>query len=272
MEVVVQIPPVMAPLGPAFTQTPRCRTAQSTASQVQHSLTCFKGYNTLRIQEMGRSAGLHRRAERQPESKNRQDHRFCSQPHHRIAGHKGFRARQTKSAGHLARAIGSVKPKATGRQATSQLSCSWELLFHPCRLAGGLGYLQAQCSELERHIAGRPEPLGPSPQGIAGINFAVFSEHASSITLVLFKEDGSPWQEFDLDPKTHRTGNIWHAEVASCPLVSVATSKDSYHILKLSLAGHRAGLIITLRQSLSATMQAFTMQACSQTSKDLCCS
>ncbi|KAK9865482.1 hypothetical protein WJX84_005686 [Apatococcus fuscideae] len=70
-------------------------------------------------------------------------------------------------------------------------------------------------------LPGRPEPLGPSPGGSKSMNFAVFSQHATSVTLILFKEDGSQWQEYVLDPGTHRTGDVWHAEVSNCPLAGV---------------------------------------------------
>lgn len=53
------------------------------------------------------------------------------------------------------------------------------------------------------------------------MNFAVFSQHATGVTLVLFKEDGSEWEEYALDPAIHRTGDVWHAEISNCPLVSL---------------------------------------------------
>lgn len=57
---------------------------------------------------------------------------------------------------------------------------------------------------------GMPSPLGATPEP-AGINFAVFSKHATSVTLVLFAPDGGESiAEFPLDPKLNRTGHIWH--------------------------------------------------------------
>ncbi len=57
---------------------------------------------------------------------------------------------------------------------------------------------------------GKPLPLGASAhQG--GVNFAVFSRHATSLTLVIFaSEEGAILQEFRLDPRFHRTGDVWH--------------------------------------------------------------
>jgi glycogen operon protein len=54
-------------------------------------------------------------------------------------------------------------------------------------------------------------PLGATvaPQGI---NFALFSQQATIVTLLIFLPwEGAPVLEFLLDPSVHRTGNIWHA-------------------------------------------------------------
>jgi isoamylase len=58
---------------------------------------------------------------------------------------------------------------------------------------------------------GRALPLGAT-QERGGINFAVFSEHATGVTLVLFGPGiQDPLAEFPLDPRFNRTGHIWHA-------------------------------------------------------------
>lgn len=60
---------------------------------------------------------------------------------------------------------------------------------------------------------GQPLPLGATitPEGL---NFAVFSRHATSLTLVLFeKAQQRPVAEILLDPKVNRTGDIWHIHV-----------------------------------------------------------
>jgi isoamylase len=58
---------------------------------------------------------------------------------------------------------------------------------------------------------GSPEPLGPNvtPQGI---NFAIHSASATRIELLLFDNiaDRRPSQVISLDPKTNRTGDVWH--------------------------------------------------------------
>ena len=64
-------------------------------------------------------------------------------------------------------------------------------------------------------LTGHAEPLGPSelPGSKPGINFAVFSEHATSVTLELYNSDGSGAASFPLE----RTGNTWHVGVAGLP-------------------------------------------------------
>jgi len=61
---------------------------------------------------------------------------------------------------------------------------------------------------------GTPLPLGATLHR-DGINFAIFSKHATAVTLVLFYPgDEEPLIEFPLDPQSNRTGQIWHALVA----------------------------------------------------------
>jgi isoamylase len=60
---------------------------------------------------------------------------------------------------------------------------------------------------------GTPLPLGVSMVR-GGINFSLFSHHAEAVTLVLFGGGGEPVYELPLDPRFHRTGNVWHAYVA----------------------------------------------------------
>ena len=64
-----------------------------------------------------------------------------------------------------------------------------------------------------RITRGHPLPFGATPMR-GGINFAVFSKHASSISLVLFSPNcEQPIAELRLDPKYNRTGDVWHAFV-----------------------------------------------------------
>jgi len=65
---------------------------------------------------------------------------------------------------------------------------------------------------------GRPLPLGSS-RAPNGINFAVISRHAESVTLVILPEDGGmrPLAEIPLDRKANRTGDHWHIRVDGLP-------------------------------------------------------
>jgi glycogen operon protein len=60
---------------------------------------------------------------------------------------------------------------------------------------------------------GSPSPLGSSVQR-DGVNFAIFSRHADSMSLVLFDAARpEPEAEIPLDRRFHRTGDIWHVLV-----------------------------------------------------------
>jgi glycogen operon protein len=61
---------------------------------------------------------------------------------------------------------------------------------------------------------GRALPLGAVPTE-GGVNFAVFSRHATSISLLLFEsgEPGSPFEEIRLSKQKNRTGDIWHCHI-----------------------------------------------------------
>jgi len=61
------------------------------------------------------------------------------------------------------------------------------------------------------HATGSPIPLGVYSQE-GGINFTLFSRHATRVFLLLFNrpEDSNPSQTIELYPQHHRTGDIWH--------------------------------------------------------------
>lgn len=65
--------------------------------------------------------------------------------------------------------------------------------------------------------------MGPSPIAdlAPGINFALFSQHASRVTLELFRTDGLPLQSFPLDPSVNKTGDIWHVAIEKLPLKGI---------------------------------------------------
>jgi glycogen operon protein len=60
---------------------------------------------------------------------------------------------------------------------------------------------------------GHPLPLGATLQR-GGINFAVFSRHATEMTLVLYPPgESTAALELPLDPRQNRTGDVWHVLV-----------------------------------------------------------
>ncbi|MGW8229281.1 MAG: glycogen debranching enzyme, partial [Gammaproteobacteria bacterium] len=58
---------------------------------------------------------------------------------------------------------------------------------------------------------GVPLPLGAHQQG-TGINFSVFSRHATEVSLLLFgdPQDHVPTSTITLHHQSNRTGDIWH--------------------------------------------------------------
>ncbi len=71
-----------------------------------------------------------------------------------------------------------------------------------------------EISETGEVRVGIPLPLGAHRLG-DGVNFALFSRHATRVYLELFErpEDDTPCREIYLDPIRHRTGDIWHVWV-----------------------------------------------------------
>jgi glycogen operon protein len=62
-------------------------------------------------------------------------------------------------------------------------------------------------------LRGHPLPFGATRLH-GGVNFSVFSRHATGITLVLFAPgDPEPLLELPLDAELHRTGDVWHVFV-----------------------------------------------------------
>lgn len=66
---------------------------------------------------------------------------------------------------------------------------------------------------------GRSHPLGATPDA-HGVNFVLFSEHATSVELLLFNaaNDPQPLQTITLDPRQHRTFHFWHAYIPGLPV------------------------------------------------------
>ncbi len=62
--------------------------------------------------------------------------------------------------------------------------------------------------------AGLPRPLGASPRD-GGVNFALYSEHATAVELLLYARagDAQPAQVIRLEHRQHRAVNTWHVFV-----------------------------------------------------------
>ena len=63
--------------------------------------------------------------------------------------------------------------------------------------------------------AGRAQPLGATVDA-NGVNFSVYSEHATSVQLLLFADHDEqlPSQVIDLDPEVNHSFHFWHAHVS----------------------------------------------------------
>jgi glycogen operon protein len=66
---------------------------------------------------------------------------------------------------------------------------------------------------------GHALPLGVH-EHCGGVNLAIFSRHASAMSLLLFDqpEDEAPRLTVELDPRRHRTGDVWHVWLAGLQL------------------------------------------------------
>ena len=69
----------------------------------------------------------------------------------------------------------------------------------------------AQVSERTDVRIGVPSPMGTHEYG-GGVNFAIFSRHATRVRLELFDHpmDAKSAMAIDLDPSRNRTGDVWH--------------------------------------------------------------
>jgi isoamylase len=66
---------------------------------------------------------------------------------------------------------------------------------------------------------GDPLPIGGAHQYGDGVNFVLFSRHATRVRLEFYRNasDSSPTKIIDLDPARHRTGDVWHVWVRGIP-------------------------------------------------------
>ena len=68
--------------------------------------------------------------------------------------------------------------------------------------------------EPQRSMPGASSPLGATP-GPGGVNFSVFSKHATGVELLLFDhvDDPEPARAIPIDPAANRTYHYWHVFV-----------------------------------------------------------
>jgi isoamylase len=74
-----------------------------------------------------------------------------------------------------------------------------------------VGMRAAPVSRQETATIGDPYPLGPTITD-TGVNFSIFSAHATQVCLLLFDSEDSPKASriVSLDPALHRTAHYWH--------------------------------------------------------------
>ena len=66
---------------------------------------------------------------------------------------------------------------------------------------------------------GNRYPAGATPSP-GGVNFSIYSRHASHVELLLFEnaDDPQPFQVIPLEARTHRTFFFWHVFVIDLPV------------------------------------------------------
>jgi isoamylase len=80
------------------------------------------------------------------------------------------------------------------------------------------GKATASSAPGHRISRGVPLPMGATIRR-QGVNFSIFSSHATSCALVLFHPGAQdPYVEFALDPHANRTGDVWHVFVEGVDL------------------------------------------------------
>ncbi|KAJ3693124.1 hypothetical protein LUZ60_012219 [Juncus effusus] len=119
------------------------------------------------------------------------------------------------------------------RSSKITFASGWQPIFKKARQIENIKYpslkihaKQSSESLLEKEMessfensVGSPFPLGVS-ESEEGINFAIFSKHAFSVTLFL-KYENSESFEISLDPQRNRTGDIWHICLERLPRAGV---------------------------------------------------
>lgn len=103
------------------------------------------------------------------------------------------------------------------------LEISWQPgLPHFSQQSSRHCHICTSCFDAQFTNAGTPEPLGPSlGPSKKGVNFALYSEHATAVALEIFTEEDNSVHEIMLDPKKHKTEHVWHVLVDTLPASGV---------------------------------------------------
>jgi glycogen operon protein len=107
----------------------------------------------------------------------------------------------------------STRSSSAGREPADHMSDRRSRSGAPrARPVAPVGDATALASAAPRE--GTSAPLGATPSA-AGVNFSVFSRHATGVELLLFDtaDDGHPARTIRLDPATDRTYHYWHVFV-----------------------------------------------------------
>ena len=74
-------------------------------------------------------------------------------------------------------------------------------------------------SEVGDVQTGNPLPIGGAHEQGGGVNFVLFSRHATGVRLEFYQnpDDSFPSRIIDFDPVRHRTGDVWHVWVRGIP-------------------------------------------------------
>ena len=122
---------------------------------------------------------------------------------------------------------------------------------------------------------GVAHPLGAVPDE-HGVNFSLFSEHATSVELLLFAQHDAPepFQVILMDPIQHRTFHFWHVYVRGLrpgihyayrlggPHVDVHRTGDRFHRNKVVLDPYTRGISTSLWNRADASGSSDNVRTC----------
>ena len=94
-----------------------------------------------------------------------------------------------------------------------------------------------------RTSRGRSTPVGATPLA-EGVNFVLMCRHGTSVHLIILRLDSDDvLAEIPLDPRKHRTGDLWHIHVYDPPLLP---ERGLSTMVSWSKAGKKGSAILPL--------------------------